>query len=165
MEIRLDRRCMSGYCSFTQGRAGERHARWTWPSEAAAAASRSKLGKRLLPIGAKLGRHAPATNGQPIGGAWLCSLASSAAYSAGSASGMVARSCATFIIGPLSPPSAAARAAGLAVAVWIEPKQAGAGDAGRDTADVGADAPVACTRAVRRLRSLSEVIDPKGKAG
>ena len=51
------------------------------------------------------------TNGQPIGGAWLCSWPSSAAYSAGSASGMVASSCATFMIGPFSPPSAAASAA------------------------------------------------------
>ena len=43
-----------------------------------------------------------------MGGASLCSLMSSAAYSGGSASGMVAMSWATFIIGPLSPPSAAA---------------------------------------------------------
>ena len=45
-----------------------------------------------------------------MGGAWLCSLVSSAAYSGGSASGMVAISCATFMIGPLRPPSAAASA-------------------------------------------------------
>ena len=51
------------------------------------------------------------TKAQPIGGAWLCSWPSSAAYSAGRASGMVASSCATFMIGPFSPPSAAARLA------------------------------------------------------
>ena len=54
------------------------------------------------------------TKAQPIGGAWLCSLISSAAYSGGSASGMVAMSCATFMIGPLRPPSAAASS----VAFW-----------------------------------------------
>ena len=51
------------------------------------------------------------TNAGPIGGACDCSWDSSCAYSAGSASGMVAISCATFMIGPLRPPSAAARAA------------------------------------------------------
>ena len=40
------------------------------------------------------------TKAQPIGGASLCSLVSSAAYSGGSASGMVAISWATFMIGP-----------------------------------------------------------------
>ena len=44
------------------------------------------------------------TKGQPIGGALACSVASSLAYSAGSASGTVERNCATFIIGPFSPP-------------------------------------------------------------
>ena len=59
------------------------------------------------------------TKAQPIGGAWLCSLVSSAAYSGGSASGMVASSCATFMIGPFRPPSAAA-----------SPKRLAAGPAG-----------------------------------
>ena len=45
------------------------------------------------------------TKAQPIGGAFACSCASSIAYSGGTASGMVAISCATFMIGPLSPPS------------------------------------------------------------
>ena len=54
------------------------------------------------------------TKPQPMGGAWLCSLASSAAYSGGSASGMVEMSCATFMIGPLRPPSAAASSMALA---------------------------------------------------
>ena len=53
------------------------------------------------------------TKAQPMGGAWLCSLISSLAYSGGSASGMVASSCATFMIGPLRPPSAAASASAL----------------------------------------------------
>ena len=48
------------------------------------------------------------TNGQPIGGASLCSFCSSSTYSGGSKSGMVAISWATFMIGPFSPPSAAA---------------------------------------------------------
>ena len=59
------------------------------------------------------------TNAQPIGGASLCSLVSSVTYSGGSASGMVASSCATFMIGPFSPPSAAASVAGVAGAVEI----------------------------------------------
>ena len=46
-----------------------------------------------------------------MGGASLCSFISSLAYSCGSASGMVAISCATFMIGPLRPPSAAASSA------------------------------------------------------
>ena len=46
-----------------------------------------------------------------MGGASDCSFCSSAAYSGGITSGMVARSCATFMIGPLRPPSACASAA------------------------------------------------------
>ncbi len=53
------------------------------------------------------------TKAQPMGGAWLCSFISSLAYSGGKASGMVASSCATFIIGPLRPPSAAVSAMAL----------------------------------------------------
>ena len=45
------------------------------------------------------------TNGQPIGGALDCSVASSSANSGGSRSGTVASNCATFITGPLRPPS------------------------------------------------------------
>ena len=48
------------------------------------------------------------TKAQPMGGASLCSFINSAAYSGGNASGMVAISWATFMIGPLRPPSAAA---------------------------------------------------------
>jgi hypothetical protein len=53
------------------------------------------------------------TNAAPMGGASDCSFCSSAAYSGGTRSGMVARSCATFMIGPFSPPSTAANAAAL----------------------------------------------------
>ena len=49
------------------------------------------------------------TKAGPMGGAWLCNWASSRAYSFGSASGIVERSWATFMIGPLRPPSAKAR--------------------------------------------------------
>ena len=83
------------------------------------------------------------TKAQPIGGAWLCSFVSSAAYSGGSASGMVAISCATFMIGPLSPPSAAASADGIAGAVELRAEQPRARHARRHAADVGADARVA----------------------
>ena len=63
------------------------------------------------------------TKAQPIGGAWLCSLISSLAYSGGSASGMVASSCATFMIGPFSPPSAAASSSALAARSSGTPKK------------------------------------------
>ena len=53
------------------------------------------------------------TKAAPIGGASDCSFCSSAAYSAGKASGMVAMSWATFMIGPLRPPSARVSAAAL----------------------------------------------------
>jgi hypothetical protein len=53
------------------------------------------------------------TNGQPIGGASDCSFINSDAYSGGSASGMFASNCATFISGPFSPPSAEANDAAL----------------------------------------------------
>ena len=47
----------------------------------------------------------------PIGGALACSSASSPTYSRGSMSGTVDMICATFISGPLSPPSARRRSA------------------------------------------------------
>ena len=53
------------------------------------------------------------TKAAPMGGASLCSFCSSAAYSGGTRSGMVASSCATFMIGPFRPPSACASAAAL----------------------------------------------------
>ena len=48
-----------------------------------------------------------------MGGASDCSFCSSVAYSGGSRSGTVASSCATFMIGPFSPPRACANAAAL----------------------------------------------------
>jgi len=72
----------------------------------AAAASRSKLLNRASQPGPSSARIRRLTNGQPIGGAADCNSASSAAKSAGTASGMVAIICATFMIGPLRPPKA-----------------------------------------------------------
>ena len=60
-----------------------------------------------------------------------------------SASGMVASSCATFMIGPFRPPSAAASAAASLPRLGLEPEQAPSGDARRHTADIGADLAVA----------------------
>ena len=77
------------------------------------------------------------TKAQPIGGAWLCSFISSVAYSAGSASGMVASSCATFMIGPFSPPSAAASAERIGGAVALRADEALPGHARGDAADLG----------------------------
>ena len=67
------------------------------------------------------------TNAQPIGGAWLCSFISSEAYSGGTASGMVASSCATFMIGPFRPPSASASAKALPARSGVRPSNVGAG--------------------------------------
>ena len=70
-------------------------------------------GEFFLPAGPSSASMRRLTKAEPIGGASLCSLVSSSAYSGGSASGMVASSCATFISGPLRPPSAAASAIAL----------------------------------------------------
>ena len=78
-----------------------------------------------------------------MGGAWLCSLISSLAYSGGSASGMVASSCATFMIGPFSPPSAAVERDGVAGAVRRAAERARRRHARRHAADAGADLGVA----------------------
>ena len=88
---------------------------WTWPERGggrgARAGTRRSGSAQSGPSSATMRRR---TNGLPIGGALLCSCASSAAYSAGSASGMVAISWATFISGPFSPPSASLQLGGVA---------------------------------------------------
>ncbi len=83
------------------------------------------------------------TKAHPMGGASLCNLASSMAYSGGSASGMVAISWATFMIGPFRPPSALASAAALLPRWPSRPNNLCAGDTGGDAADLGADAGIA----------------------
>ena len=59
------------------------------------------------------------TKAAPMGGASFCSLDSASAYSGGSASGMVDTSWATFMSGPLRPPSAEASAAALPASASI----------------------------------------------
>ena len=136
--------CMSGYCSLPASAAPScATARCTWPSEAEAADCGSKLWKRAAQSGPSSAIMRRRTNAGPIGGACDCSWASSSAYSAGSASGMVAISCATFMIGPLRPPSAAASAAAFLAVVGIEAEQALARDPRRHRTDVGADLDVA----------------------
>ena len=78
-----------------------------------------------------------------MGGACDCSWESSCAYSAGNASGMVASSCATFMIGPLRPPKAAASAAAFFGSSPPMPKQALARNAGCHRADIAAHPHVA----------------------
>ena len=97
---------MSGYCSLQATSAPPVAARWTWPSDAAAAAARSKRSNRAGQSGPSSVAMRRLTKAQPIGGALAWSCASSAAYSRGRASGMVDMSCATFMSGPFSPPSA-----------------------------------------------------------
>ena len=66
--------CMSGYCSFAAktARRGER-ALWTCPSEAEAAGFAFKTCEAALPVRPSSAAMRRRTNGQPIGGAWLCS--------------------------------------------------------------------------------------------
>jgi hypothetical protein len=64
-------------------------------------------------------------------------------YSGGSASGMVAISCATFMIGPFRPPSAAASSAALRARVEIEAEQPAPAMRAGHAADIGADAGIA----------------------
>ena len=75
------------------------------------------------------------TKAQPIGGALACSCASSAAYSAGSASGTVDRNCATFISGPFSPPRMACRSSAWLARSVLMPNTRCAGHARGDAAD------------------------------
>ena len=84
-------------------------------NEAAAAASignSANLSCQSTPSSAAIRRR---TKGLPIGGALFWSWASSAAYSAGKASGMVAIIWATFMSGPLRPPRAVRSSA-----AWLE---------------------------------------------
>jgi len=101
---------MSGYCSFTaSGRPSCAVARCTCPREAAAAAFISKPANfscQSAPSSAAMRRR---TKAGPMGGAFVCSLMSSAAYSGGSASGTVASICATLMSGPFNRPSASRR--------------------------------------------------------
>src|SRR5271165_5168587 len=81
---------MSGYCSLhaTSMPSGS-WARCTWPRLAAAAASWPNLENRPSQSGPSSLAIRRRTKFQPIGGALACNCASSAAYSAGSASGTV----------------------------------------------------------------------------
>ena len=78
-----------------------------------------------------------------MGGASLCSFCSSAAYSGGSRSGMVAMSCATFIIGPFEPAERGGKLDGLPARSRSQPSSRDAGDARRDAAHFGADPRIA----------------------
>ena len=103
---------MSGYCSLQASRLPSfAVARWTCPSDAAAQERSSNEPKRLCQSGPSSAIMRRLTKAGPMGGASLCSFDSSSAYSGGSTSGMVAMSWATFMIGPLSPPSALVSAA------------------------------------------------------
>ena len=103
--------CRDTAACTASGLPSSERARCTWPSEAAAAglcSNSANFSCQPAPSSAIMRRL---TKAQPIGGASLCSFCSSSTYSGGSRSGMVAISCATFMIGPFSPPSAAARSA------------------------------------------------------
>ena len=74
-----------------------------------------------------------------MGGAWLCSLISSLAYSGGSASGMVASSCATFMIGPFKAAERRGERQRVAGAAARRAEETLARHARGDAADLGAD--------------------------
>ena len=78
-----------------------------------------------------------------MGGAWLCSLVSSVAYSAGSASGMVASSCATFMIGPFKTAERGGKPERIGGAILRHAEQTRAGHARGHAADFGADLGIA----------------------
>ena len=79
--------------------------------------------KARPPIGTELHLHPALREGGAHGGRGRLQLDNSRAYSGGSASGMVESSCATFIKGPLRPPSAAARSAALRALSCSMPKR------------------------------------------
>ena len=115
---------MSGYCSLqATSRAVGQRAR-----DAPARGSRRprRPGRNCGNCDCQSGPSSPAmrrrTKAQPIGGALACSCESSAAYSAGSASGMVERNCATFISGPFRPPRMARRSSACAARSVLMPK-------------------------------------------
>ena len=107
-------------------------------------ASCSKDAKRLLPVGAELGAHAAASR-RPSPSAARRPAASAARrhIRAAAASGTVAMSCATFISGPLRPPSMRASSAACAAAVGLAPERPRADHPRRKAADAGADPRIA----------------------
>ena len=88
------------------------------------------------------------TKGQPIGGACVCSVASSTAKSAGSASGIVDKHLRHLHQRALEAAERRRQIGGAAGAIMLAAEQALAGDARGDRADVGADLHVA--RGARR---------------
>ena len=112
-----------GYCSLqARGRPSSCSARWTWPSDAAKAASSSNNRNFVSHSSPSSVAIRLRTKGQPIEGAFDCNCLSSAAYSAGRASGMVANSWATFMRGPLRPPSASFKSSACRVRSKSIPK-------------------------------------------
>ena len=116
---------MSGYCSFTaRSRPSWAVARCTWPSDAAAVGLRSKLLNRLSQSGPSSAAIRRRTNDGAIGGALVCSSASSWANSGGSRSGTVANICATFISGPFNCPRVSFSARALRASTSPPPNRA-----------------------------------------
>ena len=137
---------MSGYCSLQASSA---------PSSDAGAmhlAERGGGGGMMLEAretcfcqsAPELGRHAPLDEGPAHRRRLALQLhAARRRIPAAAASGMVAMSWATFMIGPLRPPSAAASSIAFLPRSSAEAEQPRAGDARRDAAHIGADARIA----------------------
>src|SRR5262249_23407493 len=82
LQIGLTADCISGYCSLhASASPPSERARWTCPSEAAAAGWCSKFANLLSQPAPSSAIMRRLTKAQPIGGASLCSFCSSAAYS------------------------------------------------------------------------------------
>src|SRR3954454_3204064 len=162
---------MFGYCSLqARSRPSCPLARWTWPRDAAAAASRSKAAKRDCQSGPSSAAMRRRTKGRPIGGAADWGWASSAAYSAGSAARMVGRLWAPLLSGrrvreggqhlghlhqrPFQAAERRPQLARVLAAVEVAPEQAGAGDAGRLAGDGTRDLGVAADPAAEPVLAL-----------
>ena len=115
---------MSGYCSLHATDVPSFSvARWTWPREAAAAASRPNSRKWDSQAGPSSVPMRRRTKAQPMGGALACREASCWAYSSGSALGTVERNCATFISGPFRPPRMDFRSSACAALSVLMPRK------------------------------------------
>lgn len=103
---------MFGYCSLQARRLSSLPtARCTCPSDAAAAASRSKRLNFFSHSGPSSAAILRRTKPAPIGGALVCSVNRGAATSGGNTPGTVATNCATFITGPRKLPNTCVRSA------------------------------------------------------
>ena len=137
--------CMSGYCSLQASgspsmRRGAMHLAERGGRRRLVLEARRTCFCQSAPSSAIMRRL---TNGQPIGGASLCSLASSSAYSGGSSVGDGRHQLGDLHDRALQPAERRGQLGGVAGAVALAAEQPRAGDARRHAADIGADPGIA----------------------